>query len=72
MHLTPAQYVIRVFKGVRATARAVGRTPSSVSKWQRTGVPSRALKKILEAAHERGLDLTANDLVNGRIVKETP
>lgn len=70
MHMTPAQYVIHIFKGVRATARAVGRTPSSVSKWQKARIPSGAHRKILDVAKERGLDLTSNDLVYGRTVEQ--
>lgn len=70
MQMTPAQYVIYVFKGVRATARAVGRTPSSVSKWQKGRIPSGAHRKILDVARERGLDLTPDDLVYGRTVQQ--
>lgn len=72
--ITPAEYVIYVFNGVRATARAVGRSPSTVSKWQKPKdqkghdgyVPSNVQRKILEVARERGLDITAKDLIFGR------
>jgi hypothetical protein len=78
MHLTPAQYVIKVFKGVRATARALGRSPSSVSKWTKsrelrgTGgeIPRGALGPLLSKAKELGLDLNAQDLLLGREVAE--
>jgi hypothetical protein len=64
---TPAQYVIEAFQGVRATARAIGRSPSSVSKWQIKGqIPRPAQKRILEVAQERGLDITPGDLILGR------
>lgn len=68
MHMTPAQYVIYVFKGVRATARAVGRTPSSVSKWQKARIPSAAHRRILDIAKEKDLDIQPQDLIYGRTV----
>lgn len=74
MQMTPAEYVIHTFKGVRATARAIGRAPSSVSKWPKPKadkgcdglVPSAAQKAILEKARELSLDITAEDLIFGR------
>jgi hypothetical protein len=71
MELSPAEYVVLVFKGVRATARVVGRTPSSISKWRTTGngsVPSSLQKKILDKAAEYSLDITPSDLIFGRHV----
>lgn len=78
MHLSPAEYVIRCFKGVRATARVLDRSPSSVSKWTRpkdergTGgyIPSRAAREILAKAKELSLDITPADLLFGREVSE--
>ena len=79
-HLSPAEYVIHVFKGVRATARAIGRTPSAVSKWpkpknvDRQGcdgrVPQKVQARILDEAEKRGLDITLNDLFYGREVSQ--
>lgn len=76
MQLTPAEYVISVFKGVRATARAIGRSPSSVCKWRRDKdragtdgqIPRCAQVALLLKAREMGLDLTAEDLIFGRAV----
>lgn len=76
MHLNPAQYVIYIFNGVRATARAVGRSPSSVSKWQKPrdnrgcggGIPSAVQLVILEQAKKLNLDITPKDLLFGRNV----
>lgn len=76
-HLTPAEYVIRKFGGVRKTAFAIGRDPGSVSKWRLpkekrgTGglIPGLAQAAILKAAKEKGLDITADDLIHGRTVK---
>lgn len=77
MQLSPAEYVISIFKGVRATARAIGRAPASVSNWRRsvkeggTGgqIPSAAQRKILQLARIHKLDITPNDLAFGRDVK---
>jgi hypothetical protein len=68
---TPADKVIKAFDGVRATARALGRNPSSVSRWRMsredggTGgrVPSNLQESVLLEAQKRGLCLTAEDLI---------
>lgn len=78
MHLSPAEYVIRVFKGVRATARVLGRSPSSVSKWTKSRanrgtdgqIPRAAMWPLLAKAREMELDLSPNDLLLGREVAE--
>lgn len=67
MKVHPARIVIETFGGVRATARALGRAQSSVSKWQQNGkIPTSMLTAILSVAKERGLPITAEDLVIGR------
>jgi len=74
--LSPAEYVIRVFGGVRKTARAVGRSPASVSKWRAKKknngsggrIPTAAAERILSIAKETGLDITPFDLLCGRKV----
>lgn len=70
MHMDPAQYVVSVFGGVCALARAIGKTPGRVSHWRRTGrIASDDVKRrVLAVARERGLDLTADDLLDGREV----
>ena len=76
MLLSPSEYTIYMFKGVRATARAIGRTPSAVSRWQKYkdrygcvgGVPRSVQPLILAAAKKAGLDITAEDLISGRKV----
>lgn len=68
---TPADKVIAAFHGVRATARVLGRNPSSVSRWRKsredggTGgrVPSNLQEAVLLAARQQGLNLTAEDLI---------
>lgn len=72
--ITPADRVIEAFRGVRATARALGRNPSSISRWRKpreeggTGgrVPSALQAQILTAAKSAGLTLTAEDLILAR------
>ena len=67
--LTPAEYVIEVFGGVRATARAIGYDPSSVSRWKRTGkIPSASQPRLLDAAKKSGLKLSPHALILGHVV----
>jgi hypothetical protein len=69
--LSPAQRVISAFGGVRATARAVGRNQSSVSRWVKPSemgglsgrVPSAVQETVLLASRRLGLGLTAEDLI---------
>jgi hypothetical protein len=70
--MTPAAYVISVFGGVRATGRAIGRTPECVSRWihKMDGrVPGPSQRLVLEVARKQKLDITPNDLIYGRPVK---
>lgn len=76
--LTPAEYVIRTFGGIRKTARAIGRAPSTVHAWNlpadrkgmNGGVPRKAQPLVLKAAGDRDLDITPDDLVLGRLVPD--
>lgn len=55
---------IHAFKGIRATARAIGCNPGNVSKWaRREFVPSHLQPILLERAEELNLELTAEDLI---------
>lgn len=71
--IRPADYVIQLFGGVRATARAIGRSHASVILWRHTKakggcdgfVPSGAMHIILGLAEERHLNITAEDLLIG-------
>jgi len=73
-YMRPADYVIELFGGVRATARAIGRDHSSVQAWKKPRskkgtdgqVPRKAQVLILNLAKERELDITASDLLLGR------
>ena len=76
-YLTPAEYVIFVFQGTRALGRAIGRRHQSIALWydpknERGSmglIPTQMQKTILAVAKERGLDVTAEDLIYGREVK---
>lgn len=67
--LTPVEYVIHRFGGVRATAEAIGRTPGAISKWRKKdrkgAIPGPAQQLILSAADLRGIDIDAFDLILG-------
>ena len=78
MRISPAEHVIKKFGGVRATARALGRTHGAVSKWRQpkskrgTGgqIPNGCMGRIMELGRTNGMDITATDLVFGRIVNQ--
>lgn len=68
---TPADKCILAFGGVRSLARALERNPSSVVRWRKPkdeggsngAVPSSLQGRVLAIAQERGLNLTAEDLI---------
>lgn len=70
--MSPAAKVIKVFGGVRATARALGLNASSVSRWPKPAaqrglagrVPSMHQARILKIAKKTGLEITAADLIH--------
>lgn len=64
MKLNPAEYVIEIFGGVRATATALGLAPSSVCEWRtKKYVPLKVCIKLLKM---KKLNLNANDLMFGK------
>lgn len=74
MPLTPAEYVIKKIGGVRATARAIGREPSTVCKWRKSkkrkgtggAIPRGNHKRILAFARKSRLDIQPADIIFGR------
>lgn len=65
-HIKPIALVLKLFGGTRATARAIGITPSAVSQWNKGGaIPFASAMKIIRIAKGR---LSANDLMFGRNV----
>ena len=70
-HTTPVELAIDMFGGVRKLARALGRDPAAVSRWQKSGVvPTSVQRRLLELAWERGIDISAHDIVVGREVND--
>lgn len=69
--LSPADKVIQAFGGIRAVARLIERNPSSVQRWRKpraeggTGgaVPTAVQGRLLAMAAERGIPLSAVDLI---------
>ncbi len=50
-HTTPVELAIDMFGGVRKLARALGRDPAAVSRWQKSGVvPTSVQRRLLELA----------------------
>lgn len=72
--MTPAEVVIDVFGGVRATARVAQVNPSTVCRWLKrredggTGgmVPSEHMEQLLAAAQAMRKVLTAEHLIRGK------
>ncbi len=70
-HTTPVELAIDMFGGVRKLARALGRDPAAVSRWQKSGVvPTSVQRRLLELAWERGIDISAHDMIFGREVND--
>lgn len=67
-HRTPVELAISGFGGVRPLARAVNRDPAAISRWQKSGtIPSSVLRVLLKEARERGIELTSDDVIFGRL-----
>jgi hypothetical protein len=67
--IPPSRLVVHAFGGVRAAARALDCEASAISRWSKTGlVPASYQRKVLKTAWERGIDITAHDIVFGREV----
>lgn len=67
MYLTPAQFVIKRFSGIRPLARAINRQPSTVHSWKVRGtIPTDMQALILTIAIKQKLDIKPQDLVVGR------
>ena len=70
-YTSPVELAIDMFGGVRKLARALNRDPAAVSRWQKSGiVPTAIQRRLLELAWERGIDITAHDIVFGREVND--
>lgn len=69
--LNPAQCTVRAWGSINALARAFDDNVGNTWRWVKRGlVPNTKQKVILEKARKEGRDLTAEDLVCGREIKE--
>ena len=66
--LTPVQLAINEFGGLRKLARSINRDPAAISRWKSThgNIPSSIQRKLLTAAWDRGIQLSAHELIFGR------
>lgn len=71
---TPYQVVVRKFGGVRKLATALGiENHTSVLRWKGRGlVPAHHQEKVLTVAKERGIHLTAEEVIFGSSAKAEP
>lgn len=75
-HFSPAEYVIHVMGGVRATGRAIGRSATAVGKWRQSRrrggtsgrIPPKVQGLLLAYAHTHAMDIVASDFKFGRKV----
>lgn len=73
--MSPADIVITRFDGVRPLARLLGKDPSTIHRWRMPAakggldgrVPSAVQVRLMVLAKERGVALTAEELINGRM-----
>jgi DNA-binding phage protein len=62
--MTPASVIVERFGGATAVARIVGVHRTRIYTWLRSGrVPQAHQLKLLEEARQRGLPLTAEELI---------
>ena len=66
--MTPVELCISQFKGVRKLARAIHRDPAAVSRWQKGDgqIPTAIQRKLLHTAWDRGLHISAHDIIFGK------
>jgi hypothetical protein len=63
--MNAAQFVIDKFGGQSALAALIGKRPGTVQYWSKAGtIPSKWHRPLLELAQEKGISLTASDLVS--------
>lgn len=73
----PADFLVEYFNGLRKCARAVGRSHAAVNKWRRSKreggtdgfIPRIAMHQILRLSEKHGWQITAYDLIFGRVKK---
>lgn len=76
--LSPAEFIIHYFGGLRPAARAIGRSHAAINKWRRPKkdggcdgfIPRIAMHIILDLAGKKGYKIRGNDLIFGRFVRD--
>ena len=71
--MSPAEYVIQIFGGIRPLARVLGIAPSNIICWKKPNticpdggnIPARYHRALLAEAHNRNLALTPEQLIYG-------
>jgi hypothetical protein len=57
--------VLARFGNVRQAAAAIGRSPSVIQYWRKTGrIPAQAQASVLDAAQQQGVSISAADLIS--------
>ncbi len=72
-HLTPVKLVILLFGGARPLARLLGKSSSTIVKWQDSvdgHIPSKNHVALLNLAKKRNIELTTSDLILGRTLEK--
>lgn len=63
----PVEIIVKEFGGVRKLAKAIDRDPAAICRWRKTGVvPTSVQRKVLEVAWDRGIAITAHEMIFGR------
>ena len=73
VHLTGAQYAVRLFGGVRKLARILHRHPSTISRWSSRNDSVLRIadcRHLLALASDYGYDLSPADMINGREIPD--
>lgn len=66
-----SQWVIERFGGQSALARLIGKNPSTVQHWARTGrIPAKWHGEILRVARQQGVNLSPGDLVEAPYIHD--
>lgn len=63
--MTPVEFCISQFGGLRQLAKAINRDPAAVSRWKSSHgcIPHTVQKNLLQAAWDRGLHISAHDII---------
>ncbi len=65
--MTPVEMAIKEFGSIRKLALAIHRDPAAIVRWKQRGghIPTAVQRKLLNVAWDRGIQLSAHDIVFG-------